>query len=66
MRKAVSISLESKILEKINKSKGKHEPRSRFIEDVLFEFLKNNKRFEENSPQTKTKQTDKGVDLSTE
>ena len=39
MREPITISLESKIIEKINDSKGRNEPRSRFIEDIISEFL---------------------------
>ena len=39
MRKGIAISLDNEIIEKINGSKGKNEPRSRFIEDIISEFL---------------------------
>jgi len=39
MRKGIAISLENEIIKKIDDSKGKNEPRSRFIEDIISEFL---------------------------
>ena len=39
MRKGIAISLENEIIKKIDNSKGKNEPRSRFIEDIIAEFL---------------------------
>jgi metal-responsive CopG/Arc/MetJ family transcriptional regulator len=35
MREPITISLESKVIERIDNSKGKNEPRSRFIEDII-------------------------------
>ncbi|CUR51330.1 protein of unknown function [Nitrosotalea devaniterrae] len=35
MREPITISLENKIIKKIDNSKGKNEPRSRFIEDII-------------------------------
>jgi len=39
MREPITISIESEIITKIDDSKGKNEPRSRFIEDIISEFL---------------------------
>jgi len=39
-RKAISISIEREIINKIDTTKGKNEPRSRFIENTVSEFLK--------------------------
>ncbi len=43
MRERICISIESDSIQKIDNAKGKNEPRSRFIEDVLLEFLENKK-----------------------
>ena len=54
-RKAISISIENEIINKIDTTKGKNEPRSRFIEDIVSEFLAKSvskeKNPEEISPQ---------------
>ena len=50
MRKPITISLESNVIQKIKDSKGKHEPRSRFIEDIISEFLE---KKEKSSPHGK-------------
>ena len=39
VRDPISISLETDFIKKIDSRKGKNEPRSRFIEDILSEFL---------------------------
>ena len=39
-REPISISIEREIIIKIDEKKGKNEPRSRFIEDIILEFLK--------------------------
>jgi len=39
MRKPITISIETEIVKKIDNTKGKNEPRSRFIEDIISEFL---------------------------
>ncbi|CUR51806.1 protein of unknown function [Nitrosotalea devaniterrae] len=39
MREPVTISLEDKTIKKIDDSKGKHEPRSRFVEDIILEYF---------------------------
>jgi len=39
-REPISISIEREIIIKIDKKKGKNEPRSRFIEDIFIEYLK--------------------------
>lgn len=39
MRNPISISLEDEIILKIDNARGKNEPRSRFIEDVISQFL---------------------------
>ena len=44
MRAPITISLENKIIETIDRTKGKNEPRSRFIEDIISEFLKKKER----------------------
>ena len=38
-RDPISISLETDFIQKIDDAKGKNEPRSHFIEDILSEFL---------------------------
>ena len=43
MREAITISLETELIEKIDNSKGKNEPRSRFLEDIIAEYLKKSK-----------------------
>ena len=45
MREPITISLENKVIKTIDKSKGKNEPRSRFIEDILSEFFEKKERF---------------------
>lgn len=44
MREPITISLESQIIKKIDESKGKHEPRSRFLEDIITEHLQKSRR----------------------
>ncbi len=39
MREPITISLESEVIIRIDDSKGKHVPRSRFIEDIISDFL---------------------------
>ncbi len=39
MREAISVTLESKLIKRIDDSKHKNEPRSRFIEDVISNYL---------------------------
>ena len=39
-REPITISIEEKIINKIDSAKGKNEPRSRFIEDIISEYLK--------------------------
>ena len=39
VREPITISLESEMIVKIDDSRGKNEPRSRFIEDIISEFL---------------------------
>ena len=53
MRKPITISLESIVIQKIDDSKGTHEPRSRFIEDIISEFLEKNEDRMPNDPRTK-------------
>ncbi len=43
MREPISITLESTLLQKIRTSKGKNEPISRFVEDIIVEHLKKGK-----------------------
>ena len=43
MREPITISLEIELIEKIDNSKGKNEPRSRFLEDIITEYLKKSK-----------------------
>jgi metal-responsive CopG/Arc/MetJ family transcriptional regulator len=43
MREPITISLEAEIIEQIDGSKGKNEPRSRFLEDIVIEYLKKSK-----------------------
>jgi len=56
-RKAISISIEKKIINKIDTTKGKNEPRSRFIEDIICEFLKKNSPERLSNSQANTKKT---------
>ncbi len=44
MREPITISLETELIEKIDGSKGKNEPRSRFLEDIIEAHLKETKR----------------------
>lgn len=39
MRKAISITLDPEIIERLDAAKGRNVPRSRFIEDIIFGFL---------------------------
>jgi len=43
MREPITISLESELIQKIHSSKGKNEPTSRFIEDIIEGYLKKSK-----------------------
>jgi metal-responsive CopG/Arc/MetJ family transcriptional regulator len=43
MRKAFCISLENEIVEKIDDAKGRNEPRSRFIEYIISNYLEKNR-----------------------
>jgi len=56
-RVPISISIEKKTIKKIDTSKGKNEPRSRFIEDIICNFLDNLENTEGISPQVNTKRT---------
>ncbi len=40
MREPITISLESNVIEKIDSTKGRNEPRSRFLEDIISAYLK--------------------------
>ena len=40
MRKPIGITLEESVLKEIDDIKGTHEPRSRYIEDIVIEHLK--------------------------
>lgn len=43
-RSPVTISLNDEILTEIDSVKGKNEPRSRFIEDIISDFLEKKER----------------------
>ena len=55
LREPITISIEHGIITEIDEKKGKNEPRSRFIEDIISEFLAKSvskeKNPEEISPQ---------------
>lgn len=55
LRKPVTISIEHKIITKIDEKKGKNEPRSRFIEDILSDFLRKNTSSVTSKPNHSTK-----------
>ncbi len=39
MKDRLSVTVEKTTITKIDNSKGRNEPRSRFIEDIILEFL---------------------------
>ena len=60
-RSPVTISLNDEILTEIDSAKGKNEPRSRFIEDILSDYLSNS---EGKNPSVKVPKTTKSRSTS--
>jgi metal-responsive CopG/Arc/MetJ family transcriptional regulator len=56
MRTPITISLETEFIVKIDNAKGRNEPRSRFLEDIISDYLG---KPEEKIPQPKVSKTTK-------